>query len=48
VQVCYEHTPENSKREINGLNEALDFFNSDNGVVLTFNQKDAYIRNEKK
>jgi predicted AAA+ superfamily ATPase len=48
VQVCYELTLENSMREKNGLNEALDFFGSDNGVILTFNQKDAYIRNGKK
>ena len=48
VQVCYELTPENSVREKNGLNEALNHFNSNNGIILTFNQKDAYIRNGKK
>jgi len=30
------------------LNEALNFFGSDNGIILTFNQKDTYIRNGKK
>jgi len=35
-------------REKNGLNEALNFFDSDNGIILTFNQKDTYIRNGKK
>jgi len=48
VQVCYELRPENSMREKNGLNEALDFFGSDKGIILTFNQKDTYIRNGKK
>ncbi|MDR0518030.1 MAG: ATP-binding protein [Fibromonadaceae bacterium] len=48
IQVCYELTPENSSREINGLNEALDFFGSNNGVILTFNQRDVYIRNGKR
>jgi predicted AAA+ superfamily ATPase len=48
VQVCHELTPENSSREINGLNEAMNFFNSNNGIILTFNQKDAYIRGGKK
>jgi predicted AAA+ superfamily ATPase len=48
VQVCYELTPENSRREIDGLNESLDFFGSNNGVILTFNQRDAYIRNGKR
>jgi len=48
VQVCYELSPENSMREKNGLNEALNFFGSDNGIILTFNQKDTYIRNGKK
>jgi len=47
VQVCYELTLENSAREKTGLNEALDFFGSNNGVILTFNQRDAYIRNGK-
>ncbi|MCL2284515.1 MAG: ATP-binding protein [Fibromonadales bacterium] len=45
VQVCYELGPENSAREMNGLNEALNFFKSNNGIILTFNQRDAYIRN---
>jgi predicted AAA+ superfamily ATPase len=48
VQVCYELNPENSAREKRGLNEALNFFGSDKGIILTFNQKDVYIRNGKK
>jgi len=48
VQVCFELSPENSAREKRGLNEALNFFGSDKGIILTFNQKDVYIRNGKK
>jgi len=48
VQVCYELSSENSTREKSGLNEALNFFGSNNGIILTFNQKDTYIRNGKK
>ena len=43
IQVCYEMTPENSKREINGLNNVMDFFKTDKGIILTFNQHDAYM-----
>jgi predicted AAA+ superfamily ATPase len=48
IQVCYEMTTENSEREINGLNSAMDFFKTDNGVILTFNQHDAYMHNGKR
>ena len=47
VQVCYELTLENSDREIRGLNEALAFFNSNSGIILTHNQHDAYMHNGK-
>jgi predicted AAA+ superfamily ATPase len=48
IQVCYEITTENSKRELNGLNNAMEFFKTTNGIILTFNQCDAYMYNGKK
>lgn len=48
IQVCYELTAENREREIKGLNAAMDFFKTDNGIILTFNQRDAYIHNGKR
>ncbi|MDR1222470.1 MAG: ATP-binding protein [Tannerella sp.] len=43
IQVTYEFTPENREREIRGLTEAMDFFRIDNGVIITFNQHDAFM-----
>jgi uncharacterized protein len=40
IQVCWELTHDNQDREINGLLEAMDFFNLDNGTILTFNTED--------
>jgi len=48
IQVCYEMSPENAKREIKGLNHAMDFFKTNNGIILTFNQHDAYMHNGKR
>ena len=45
IQVCYELTAENRNREMNGLNSAMDFFKTKNGVILTYNQRDAYMHN---
>ncbi len=39
-QVCYEINDDNEKREINGLMEAMDKFNIENGLILTYNQDD--------
>jgi predicted AAA+ superfamily ATPase len=47
IQVCYELTPENREREQRGLQNAMDFFNTDNGLIITYNQKDAYMHNGK-
>ena len=46
-QVCYNLTQENKDREINGLLEAMDYFNINNGIILTFNQKYKFIVNRK-
>jgi predicted AAA+ superfamily ATPase len=47
IQVCYELTAENAEREQGGLHEAMLFFNTDNGIIITHNQSDAYIFNGK-
>ena len=48
IQVCYELLPENREREIRGLREAMDFFNTDNGLIVSFNQRDAFMLNGKR
>lgn len=40
LQVCYEVTIDNQKREVEGLVEALDFFDLPKGFIITYNQKD--------
>jgi len=40
IQVCWELTHDNQDREINGLLDAMDFFNQDYGIILTFNSED--------
>lgn len=39
-QVCYELNPDNQQREINGLTEAMSFFNFKIGMIVTLNQTD--------
>jgi len=48
IQVCWEMTPDNQDREINGLLEAMDFFNLDYGKILTFNTEDIIKTSGKK
>jgi predicted AAA+ superfamily ATPase len=40
IQVCWEMAFDNQDREINGLLEAMDFFNLDYGTILTFDTED--------
>lgn len=40
IQVCYALTAENRKREIEGLSDALSFFQMSHGLILTYNQYD--------
>jgi hypothetical protein len=40
VQVCYEVHIENQKRELDGLIEAIHFFDKKIGFIVTMNQKD--------
>ena len=48
IQVCAEINPENMDREVNGLIEALNFFNLETGYIITLNQDDELIKNDKK
>ena len=45
IQVCYELLPENREREIRGLTEAMDFLKIKNGLIVSFNQRDAFMHN---
>jgi len=45
IQVCYELLPENREREIRGLTAAMDFFQTNNGLIISFNQDDAFMYN---
>jgi len=45
IQVCYELQTENREREIKGLKEAMDFFKTDKGLIVSFNQRDAFMHN---
>jgi predicted AAA+ superfamily ATPase len=40
IQVCYELNADNMKRETNGLLEAMDYFNLDEGLIITLQQED--------
>lgn len=40
IQVCYELTEDNKKREIDGLIEALEKFGLSEGLILTYDQQD--------
>jgi predicted AAA+ superfamily ATPase len=40
IQVCLEVNSDNMKREIEGLTEALEFFNLKEGNIITIDQED--------
>lgn len=42
VQVCYELNPENLKRELDGLWEAMKFFDKKEGLLVTLGQEDSF------
>jgi predicted AAA+ superfamily ATPase len=48
IQVCAEVSQDNLPRELNGLVEALTFFNLKEGIIITMNQEDEMIRDRKK
>jgi uncharacterized protein len=41
IQVCYQLTTDNMDRELNGLREAMRFFNLSHGEIITFGQEDS-------
>ena len=46
-QVCWELNDDNENREINGLLDALEFFNISRGYIITYNISDFMIKNGK-
>jgi len=48
VQVCYDLNNDNEQREINGLLEAIHFFDLDEGYIITLGQKDTLTVENKK
>ena len=43
LQVCYELTPDNLERELNGLIKAMKFFKQTNAYIVTFNTQDFIV-----
>jgi uncharacterized protein len=48
IQVTYELNEDNKKKEINGLLEALKSYKLDSGLILTYEQEDELIIDNKK
>ncbi len=48
IQVCYELTPDNKVREVNGLLEAMENFGLKEGLILTNDHKEEIVQNKKK
>jgi predicted AAA+ superfamily ATPase len=48
IQVCAQVHPDNIKREVNGLIEALTFFDKEEGIIITLNQDDVILQDNKK
>ena len=48
IQVCTEISQETLPRELNGLVESLTFFDLEEGIIITMNQEDEIIHDEKK
>ncbi|MFW6025451.1 MAG: ATP-binding protein [Candidatus Woesearchaeota archaeon] len=46
-QVCYKLNDHNLNREINGLYEAMDKFNLEKGLILTYDDEDQFKKNDK-
>lgn len=47
IQVCYDLTIDNKDREINGLLEAMDFFELKEGIIVTLDQQEEFQLNDK-
>jgi predicted AAA+ superfamily ATPase len=48
IQVCYDLNLDNQKREINGLLDAMNYFNLKSGTIITMNQEDVILQNGKR
>ena len=48
IQVTWELNETNRKRELEGLLEAMDYFHQHNGLLLTYDQEDEIIKDDKK
>jgi predicted AAA+ superfamily ATPase len=48
VQACYILTTDNLQRELNGVKEAMDFFDLNEGIIVTLKQTDLFILEGKK
>jgi len=48
IQVCRELTPDNQHREITGLLVAMNFFNQEQGIIITLNTEDTIYTEGKK
>jgi len=48
IQVCFDLNDENKDREINGLIEALEKFDLNEGIILTYKQEDKFKIKDKK
>jgi predicted AAA+ superfamily ATPase len=46
VQVCYDLNPDNLKREMNGIMQAMKFFNIQKGKIVTFTNSDLIKEHE--
>lgn len=44
IQVCYTVDTMNFERKYNGLVEALNFFNLNEGTIITLDQKDEFVK----
>jgi predicted AAA+ superfamily ATPase len=47
VQACYELNADNLKRELNGLKEAMAYFDLKEGTIVTMNQTDTFDQGDK-
>jgi len=48
IQVCFDFNEETKNREIDGLISAMEEFNLDEGLILTYNQEDEFSIGRKK
>ncbi len=47
IQVTLELNSDNLQRELNGLRKAMDFFNFNTGIIITSNNRDVIIENNR-